>query len=64
MMQTCAKFACADTLNKYASLELVFLSYSLTCVFMLYYFFVFCQVSPSLALGHFILGNVFGAQVS
>ena len=51
-------------LNKYASLELVFLSYSLTCIFMLYYFFVFYQVSPSLALGHFILGNVFGAQVS
>lgn len=26
--------------------------------------FLFLQISPSLALGHFILGNVFGAQVS
>ena len=26
--------------------------------------FIFPQISPSLALGHFILGNVFGAQVS
>lgn len=24
----------------------------------------FAQISPSLALGHFILGNVFGAQVT